>query len=131
VSYRYTRDQKYLDASLRLARNFIPQLDAAVVPVWDFRLPPDAAPIRDALAAAVAVCGFQELQKLGVVDELLLKTKDALLQRICCDDYLDSDENCRGVLKSAYGNKVAFSSWGDYFLMEAVAREIFQTETWW
>jgi unsaturated chondroitin disaccharide hydrolase len=131
MSYRYTSDRKYLDASLRLARKFIAQLDAEVVPVWDFLLPSNAPRIRDASAAAVAVCGFQELQKLGAADELILKTEAALLNRICSDDYLDSDENCRGVLKSAYGNKVAFSSWGDYFLMEAVARELFKTDPWW
>jgi unsaturated chondroitin disaccharide hydrolase len=131
LSYRYTGDKKYLDASLRLARKFIAQLDAEVVPVWDFRLPANAVPVRDASAAAVAVCGFQELQKLGAADALILKTKDALLRRICRDEYLDSNDNCRGVLKSGYGNKVAYSSWGDYFLMEAVARERFQSETWW
>jgi unsaturated chondroitin disaccharide hydrolase len=33
MSYRYTGDTKYLDASLRLARKFIAQLDAEVVPI--------------------------------------------------------------------------------------------------
>jgi unsaturated chondroitin disaccharide hydrolase len=131
MSFRYTGDQKYLGASLRLARKFIAQLDTEVVPVWDFRLPANAVPVRDASAAAVAVCGFQELQKLGAADALILKTKDALLNRICSEDYLNADENCRGVLKSAYGNKLAYSSWGDYYLMEALSRELFQTETWW
>ncbi|MBC8095013.1 MAG: glycoside hydrolase family 88 protein [Akkermansiaceae bacterium] len=131
ISYRYTGDHRYLQASLRLARKFISQLDSEIVPVWDFRLPPNAAPIRDASAAAVAVCGFQELQKLGAADELIRATKDSLLARICSDQYLDSREACRGVLKSGYGNKVAFSSWGDYFLMEAVTRELFKTESWW
>jgi unsaturated chondroitin disaccharide hydrolase len=131
MSYRYTGDKKYLEASQRLAKKFIAQLDAEIVPVWDFRLPPNTATIRDASAAVVAVCGFQELQKLGAADALILKTKNALLSRICSEDYLDTNENCRGVLKSAYGNKVAFSSWGDYFLTEAVARELFQTDAWW
>jgi hypothetical protein len=35
------------------------------------------------------------------------------------------------VLRSAYGNRVACSSWGDYFLMEALARALFQSEGWW
>lgn len=131
MSYRYTRDQKYLDASLRLARKFIEQLDGEVVPVWDFRLPANVAPIRDSSAAAVAACGFQELQKLGIADALILKTKDALLNRICCDDYLNPNDDCRGVLRSAYGNKAAYSSWGDYFLMEAVDRELHAGETFW
>jgi unsaturated chondroitin disaccharide hydrolase len=131
MSYRYTGDQKYLDASVRLAKKFVSELDREVVPVWDFRLPANEPRIRDASAAAVAVCGFQELQKLGAADTLILKTKAALLDRICSDRYLDFDEHCRGVLKSAYGNKAAFSSWGDYYLMEAVSRELEIGETFW
>ncbi len=131
LSHRYTGDPKYLEASLRLARKFIAQLDAEIVPRWDFRLPRGSWLVRDASAAAVVVCGFQELQKRGAADALILKTKDALLYRICSDAYLDFNAACRGVLQSAYGDKVAYSSWGDYFLMEALARELFQFEGWW
>jgi len=114
-----------------VARKFIAELDEHVVPLWDFRLPANAPQVRDASAAAVAVCGFQELQKLHAADALMLQTKDALLNRLCRDEYLDSNEACPGVLKSAYGNLAAYSSWGDYFLMEALSRELFQTDTWW
>ncbi len=133
MSHRYTGDKKYLEASLRLARKFIAQLDAEIVPFWDFRLPADAKPVRDASAAAVAVCGFQELEKLGAADAVILKAKESLLNRICRDDYLNFDNHSRGVLRSAIGigDTVGYSSWGDYYLMEAVARELFQTETWW
>jgi unsaturated chondroitin disaccharide hydrolase len=131
LSHRYTGEARYLEAALRVARKFIAQLDDEIVPVWDFRLPPEASRIRDASAAAVAVCGFQELHKLGAADETIRTAKDALLSRICSDDYLDSTESCRGILKSAYGNQVAYSSWGDYFLMEAVDRELNQGETFW
>jgi unsaturated chondroitin disaccharide hydrolase len=131
LSYRYTNDPKYRDAALRVARKFIAELDDHVVPLWDFRLPANAPQVRDSSAAAVAVCGFQELQKLNAADALLLQTKDALLNRLCRAEYLDSNAACPGVLKSAYGDKPAYSSWGDYFLMEALSRELFQTETWW
>ncbi len=131
LSYRHTRVQKYLDASLRLARKFITQLDAEVAPVWDFRLPANAAPVRDTSAAAVAVCGLQELSKHHVADFAILMAKNALLDRICSKDYLDSKDGCPGVLKSAYGDKPAFSSWGDYFLMEALARELELGDAFW
>lgn len=131
LSHRYTGDPKYLEAALRLARKFIAQLDAEIVPRWDFRLPRDSWPGRDASAAAVVVCGFQELQKLGAADKTIRNAKDALLSRICGDEYLDFNAACRGVWKSAYGDKVAYSSWGDYFLMEALARELFQFRGYW
>ena len=104
-----------------------------MVPVWDFRLPAGAKPVRDASAAAVAVCGFQELEKLGAADAAIRKAKEALLDRICRDDYLNFDDNCRGVLRYGIGigDIIGYSSWGDYYLMEALARELFQAETWW
>lgn len=130
LSYRYTRNQKYLDTALRLAKKFISELDQQVVPVWDFRLPPEAERVRDTSAAVVAVCGFQELANHHVADFSILKTKQELLNCVC-DDYLDFNEDCPGILKSAYGDKPAYSSWGDYFLMEALSRELFQSEPWW
>ena len=131
LSYSYTRDEKYLAASLRLARKFIEQLDKEVVPVWDFRLPANAEPVRDTSAAAVVVCGFQELAKHHAADLGILKAKRALLDRVCSTDYLDFNDACPGVLKSAYGDKSAYSSWGDYFLMEALARESGVSEPFW
>jgi len=131
LSYTYTRDVKYLDASLRLAKKFIRQLDQEVVPVWDFRLPANAEPVRDTSAAVIAVCGFQELAKHQVADLEILKTKQALLDHVCSEDYLNFNDACPGVLKSAYGDKAAYSSWGDYFLMEALATELKLGETFW
>ena len=131
LSYRYTRDQKYLDASLRLARKFIAQLDQEVVPVWDFRLPASAVPVRDASAAVITICGFQELAKHQSADAGILRVKNALLHRICTAGYLNFDDACPGVLKNGYGDKPAYSSWGDYFLMEALARELKMDETFW
>ena len=131
LSYGYTGNQNYLDAAVKIAWKFVEQLDAEVVPVWDFRLPANASPVRDASAAAVMVCAIQELAKYNAADKQLLGVKDALLHRICSEDYLDANPGCHGVLKSGYGSKVAYSSWGDYFLMEALARELFQFEPWW
>ena len=131
LSYGYTHDEKYLQAALKLAKKFIAELDDEVVPIWDFRLPADEKPVRDASAAAVVVCGFQELAKHQPTDSEIVKAKDALLERLCSDDYLDFNNTCPGVLKSAYGNKVAYSSWGDYFLMEALSRELKMGESFW
>jgi unsaturated chondroitin disaccharide hydrolase len=131
LSYGYTGNRKYLDAALRLAKMFVAQLDEGMVPIWDFRLSPDAEPIRDSSAAVIAVCGLQELAKHHAADATILKTKNDLLNRVCTEAYLDFNDACPGVLKSAYGNKVAYSSWGDYFLMEALSRELKHGETFW
>jgi unsaturated chondroitin disaccharide hydrolase len=137
LSYGYTRDQKYLDASLRLARKFIANLDAEIVPLWDFKLTAAAPRIRDASAASVAICGFQELLKHQVGDPQLQTAARNLLHRLCSEDYLNVDENCPGIQKKGMvgaENKMgknAYTSWGDYYLMEALAGELFQGEIWW
>jgi len=131
LSYGSTGDKKYLEAAVKLARKFVEELDAEAVPVWDFRLPAGAERIRDASAAAVMVCGIQELARHQAADGELLNVKKALLSRLCGGEYLDANPNCRGVLKCGYGCKVAYSSWGDYFLMEALSRELFDVPTFW
>ena len=130
LSYRYTRDQQYLDVALRLAKKFITELDDEEVPAWNFRLPAGAKRVRDTSAAMVAVCGFQELAKHRVADFDILNAKYMLLGRVCTG-YLDFNDDCPGILKSAYGDKPAYSSWGDYFLMEALARELFGFDGYW
>lgn len=131
LAYKYTRDQRYLDIASRLALKFLSLLDGELVPVWDFKLPSSEHPFRDSSALAVVVCGLQELAALGGEDSKFFHSTRPLLRRLCAEDYLNSDENCRGILRSAFGNRVAYSSWGDYFLMEALARELNQNETFW
>lgn len=138
LSYRYTGDKRYLDASLRLARKFNQLLDGDDIPVWDFRLPADKAPLRDTSAAAVVVCGYQELEQLGAADALITKTKQSLLGHLCSGKYLDFDDSCLGVLKDGQvgadgpgSAQNVYTSWGDYYLMEALDRELHKNPTWW
>ncbi|RYD67918.1 MAG: hypothetical protein EOP83_01815 [Verrucomicrobiaceae bacterium] len=137
LGYRYTGDSDYLGVALRLARKFNSLLDDEVVPVWDFRLEAGAPLLRDSSAAAVAVCAFQELEAVCAADEPIIEAKRALLERLCSDDYLDRDLAVEGVLKHGQVGdgvgkaKNAYTSWGDYYLMEALAREMGMKETWW
>jgi unsaturated chondroitin disaccharide hydrolase len=137
LGHRYTGDRRYLDAAVRVARKFISLLDEEVVPVWDFRLDPEAPFIRDSSSAAIAVCAFQELEAQGAADAAITGAKHALLSRLCSDDYLDFDQAIEGVLKhgevgDGVGKaKSAYTSWGDYYLMEGLAREMGMKETWW
>ncbi|HEU6449309.1 MAG TPA: glycoside hydrolase family 88 protein [Verrucomicrobiae bacterium] len=138
LSYQYTRDAKYLDASIRLAKKFVSLLDEEIIPLWDFKPSPDTPLIRDASAAAVAVCGFQQMEKHHAADTQILNFKKKLLHRLCSRDYLNFDDRCAGVQRNGQvGNGIpggaqnAYTSWGDYFLMEALAREQFGFAGWW
>jgi unsaturated chondroitin disaccharide hydrolase len=138
LSYRYTHDVKYLEAALRVARKFNASLDGEIVPLWDFKLPPIGQKfIRDASAGAIAVCGFQELERHHAGDVRLSQASRALLERLADEHYLNFDEGCPGVLKNCQigdgngGGQNAYTSWGDYYLMEALARELSKAEMWW
>jgi unsaturated chondroitin disaccharide hydrolase len=137
LAYRHTGDERYLDASLRITRKFISLLDEEIVPIWDFRLAAGMPPIRDSSAAAIAACAIQEFEGLGKAEPAMSGAKDALLARLLSPDYLDSDPSCRGVLKQGeVGDGVgkarsAYTSWGDYYFMEALGRELGLTVNWW
>lgn len=131
LSYRRTSDKKFQQASVRLAKLFLNQLELDGMPVWDFRLPAEKPRVRDTSAAAILVCGIQELAVHHAADAELKAGKERLLNRLCHGDWINRDPECCGILKSAYGDKPAYSSWGDYFLMEAVSREIKGEETFW
>jgi unsaturated chondroitin disaccharide hydrolase len=131
LSYSYTRNEKYLEASVRLAKKFIANLDEEIIPWNDFHEAPHPNRVRDASAGAIAVCGFQELAKHQAADAEILKAKNALLDRLCSDDYLDFNDACCGVQKRGQGGKNGYTSWGDYYLMEALSRELKDEETFW
>lgn len=131
LSYGYSRSEKYLEASVRLAKKFIANLDEEMVPWNDFHEPAHPGRVRDASAGAIAVCAFQEMAKHGVPDPEILESKHTLLDRLCSNDYLDFNEACSGVQKYGQGGENGYTSWGDYFLMEAVCRELKGAETFW
>jgi unsaturated chondroitin disaccharide hydrolase len=138
LSYGYTQDSRYINAARRLARKFADNLNGRAIPVWDFRLPAGQNPLRDSSAAAIAVCGIQELHRNQAADDELLRVKWKMLEQLCSSEYLDTDESCPGVLRNAQigisgpGKAAnAFTSWGDYYLMEALSRELELGDTWW
>jgi unsaturated chondroitin disaccharide hydrolase len=106
------------------------------VPLWDFSLPAWEPTLRDSSAAAIAVGGFQELLKHRPQDAALADATQRMLVRLCDPEYLDSDLACPGLLRNAQVGgggdvKNVYASWGDYFLMEALARELSAGELFW
>jgi unsaturated chondroitin disaccharide hydrolase len=131
LSYGYTQKKEYLDASVRLATKFISHLDGEIVPWNDFHEAPHPARVRDSSAAAVAVCGFQEIARHGVANAAIAKARQSLIAKLCCDDCLNQDEACYGIQRGGQGGQNGYTSWGDYFLMEGLCRELRGEETFW
>lgn len=143
LAYRHSGNRTYLDACLRVTRKFLACLDEDVIPLWDFRLTPGYPPLKDTSAAAVAVCAIQQLESLGHADDAMTEAKSALLDKLLSPQYFDADASIRGVLRMGevgdghdaerfyYKGKYAYTSFGDYFLMEAIAHELGQPASWW
>lgn len=137
LAYGYTKEHRYLEASKKLADQYIKCLDDDLIPVWDFKLPEGNQRIPDSSAAAIMVCGFYELLKYDPSDSLITRIADETLAKLCSQKYLDNNETCTGVLKNAeVGDgtgkaKNAYTSWGDYFLMEALAKKLYGVKGYW
>lgn len=143
LAYRHTGDRRYLHASQSVTRRFISCLDEEIIPLWDFRLSPDSEPLRDSSAAAVAACAIQELEDLEAADEEMTSVKHRLIERMISPEYFNPNPGIRGFLRSGeigdgadearhfYRAKSAYTSWGDYYLMETLGREIGLTVNWW
>jgi unsaturated chondroitin disaccharide hydrolase len=134
---------RYLETSRRLAAKFISLLDPEIVPIWDFRLDSGQPPLRDSSAAAIAACGLLELGRQFPGEAQFAETADALLSRLCSPDYFDERLECPGVLRQGqvgdgllpgglcYKAKSVYTSWGDYFFMEALGTKVYGLPTFW
>jgi len=128
--YRETGAAQFLTAACEMADYFIDHLPADHVPPWDFDAPgPDQE--RDSSAAAIAAAGLFELST-QVTDPLehqhYWDAGCSMLKSLCTDAYLSNGVESEGTLLHGTYNKNfgqgvdASLIWGDYYLLQAVAR---------
>lgn len=142
LAYRYTQDGRYLETALQLAGNFVAQVKKAGFAVWDFRLPKGEPRLRDTSAAVIAICGMQELIENSGETESFADFADSQLLELCTT-FVNGDYACPGLLKdgqicekkkrgkNAYRARNVYTAWGDYFLMEALARNLRGVKGFW
>ena len=152
IAYSYTKDVRYLKAAEKAAKKFIECLtEEDSIPVWDFRLPkelpaknyhPNPRIItwwdeslsenkkynRDTSAAAIMVCAFQLLYE-QTKDDFYQRHSQRILQSLC-ECYVDTNEKIPGMLKCGNG-QMAYVTYGDYYLVQALAYELHQIHTCW
>lgn len=143
VAWRYTGLTRYRDAAVKLAECYLTQCGENGVPVWDFRLPTDQ-PARhcgrmaewphldvtdpanctrnvDTSAAAIMACGMLEF--LAKEEHAGMRSYVDAVTRTLTVQYMNTDEGCAGLLHSQNGN-ASYTSFGDYYLMELLARQL-------
>lgn len=125
IAYNYTGKEAYLDASMKLLQKFMAECRGKM-PVWDFRLPDDEEKNIDTSAAAVVLCGIQEIEK-HKTNIYLQKYKKQLKEGL--EEYICHNENVMGILGEQNGNHT-YTSYGDYYLIEAYMKENSDTRVW-
>ncbi|MFB9326046.1 glycoside hydrolase family 88 protein [Paenibacillus aurantiacus] len=132
LSYRYTKDPAYLDASKRLALYYIEHLPEDHVAYWDFDVEITEGTPRDSSASAIAACGLLELlEQLPLTDADRNYFSGALSDMMGSLAETYSTRSIRGaeglLQHGSYhvrGERAPddYMIWGDYFYLEALVR---------
>jgi putative cell wall-binding protein len=130
VAYRETCDPRFLDAAHRATDYWVAHVPADLVPYWDFNAPNIPDEPRDSSAAAAAASAFVELARIdpdparrAAYLDLATRTLDSL----CSPAYLAPAGTTtalllHGTYAAKSGSADTATSWGDYYLREALAR---------
>jgi len=138
LSYRYTGDERYLDASQRAAHYFLAHLPEDQVPYWDFLLPDRRGMPRDSSAAAIAASGMLELSSCcdGASAEFYREAGSRIVRSLH-ENYRAWHPDEEGMLLHATGYYMKNSNvdvpiiYGDYFFVEALLKLKGRTELFW
>ncbi len=133
LNYRYTADETLLDAAQRCADYFLAHLPEDHVAYWDLVFGAGSDEERDSSAAAIAVCGLQELARHLPDGERRRRYRaaagDILASLIAnytpCDRPGFNTLLLHGVYDKPKGIGVDEGClWGDYFYLEALIRVV-------
>jgi unsaturated chondroitin disaccharide hydrolase len=133
LNYRYTRDASLLAAAQRCADYFLDHLPQDHVVYWDLVFGDGSGQTRDSSAAAIAVCGLQEMARWmpeGVQRQRYESASQTILSSLITNyaASLDSGSNTL-LLHSVYDMPKSVGVdegclWGDYFYLEALMRSL-------
>ena len=127
LSYLHTGEERYLNASKKVAHYFIENIpESGLIPV-DFRQPKEPS-YEDSTAAAIAACGLIELSKVTTGSEgefflsSALKLLRALTERRC--DFTLNQDNIVNYCTASYHDKDHHFAiiYGDYYYLEALLK---------
>jgi unsaturated chondroitin disaccharide hydrolase len=127
MTYRETKQEKFLQTAEKLARYFIDHLPKDYVPYWDFQAPDIPNAPRDASAGAIAACGMLELAR-HTGNQIYRKTAESILRILASDNYLVQNVDYPALLLHSTGNLPGNSEidmpiiYADYYFVEAMLK---------
>lgn len=133
LNFRYTSDESFLRAAERCADYFLDHLPADHVAFWDLVFTDGSGAERDSSAAAIAVCGLDELASWlpdGPRRQRYRAAAQAILASLAASySTADNPESNALLLHGVYDIPKSVgvdegNLWGDYFYLEALTRAI-------
>jgi hypothetical protein len=134
VTYRETRDERFLDAAKKIAEYFVANLPSDSVPYWDFQGPNAPHERKDVSAAAIGASALLELSTL-VQDSAkkaeYFKRAEAILASVSFPPYLAQGLKGYAILqRAAFGHPDLDAEFpeglslifADYYFLEALSR---------
>ncbi|GBG08407.1 glycosyl hydrolase [Paenibacillus agaridevorans] len=138
ICYKYTKEDKYLQGSKKVAHFFLANLPEDLVPYWDFRLTTQEGAPRDSSAASIAASGLLLLAELLPAEEgRLYGTAARRMLKSMADHYVIWDASDEAILPHGTGHWPAGKNidvgliYGDYYFVEALSKLRGQTELFW
>ena len=131
LNYRYTSDPTFLDAAQRCADYFLDHLPADHVAYWDLAFGDGSGEERDSSAAAIAVCGLDELASWlpeGARKSRYLHAARDILASLGAGYSTAYHPGSNALLLHGIYDKPKSvgvdegNLWGDYFYLEALTR---------
>lgn len=129
LCYRYTKEERYLNAAMKATDFFLSNLPENMIPYWDFKAPISDNTPTDSSAAACALCGILEIAD-SLTDEKanVYHEKAILLAKALYKECFNHDSNKDGILGGATFNYPKNKGinvsliYGDYYFTEAIMR---------
>lgn len=137
LSYRYTREEHFLEIAKKTAEVFRKNLPQNLVPYWDFDFTDENPDIRDTSAASIYICGLLELcssvseeeaqQYLTLAEEMMKNLREQYTTK--------NLKHSNGILTEGmyhrHDGAEECTIWGDYFYMEALMRLTGEENLFW
>lgn len=145
LSYKYTKEESYINLFRAVTDFFIAHLPEDLVPYWDFDFADGSSEPKDSSAAAIAVCGMLEMSKYLEEEESTYYQEVARkILKSLVDHYAahPSSSSNGQLLHGTYARKSPYNTvgdngvdecnvWGDYYYLEALVRCLKDWQLYW
>lgn len=138
LSYRYTKEARYLRTAIAAANYFVHHLPEDHIPYWDFKVKGGQKEPRDTSASMCAACGLLELARY-VEEETSTYYRDWAEKMVTAvyDHWWIPEKERQGLIGGGTFNCPAGKGihesliYGDYFFTEAVTRLMGESMIFW